>query len=161
MARTALIKRGTLLPSSRASRWLTEAHDSTSREDHADQQRSHLATAELIERAGRNRRGGVTSHQTRRGIFHARNGTIATKRAESFGLKKQSLSSKHLNAEQSQSLGLSDARIRREKLHVCMCCTGSCHQMIPRCLLGRLSLCWEWEVIRLVGCQCQEIERQS
>lgn len=78
-----------------------------------------------------------------------------------FESSTQYLRSRHLNAEQSQSLGLSDARIRREKMHVCTCCAGSCHQMIPQCLLGRLSLCWEWEVIRLVGCQCQEIERQS
>lgn len=58
MARTVLIKRGTHLPSLLALHWLTEPHDSTRREDHGEQKRSHLAAAELIGTAGRNHRKG-------------------------------------------------------------------------------------------------------
>lgn len=70
MARTVLIKRGTHLPPSLALRWLTEPHDSTGREDRGEEKHSHLAAAEIIRAAGRNRRKGVTSRRTR-GIFRA------------------------------------------------------------------------------------------
>lgn len=84
MARTVLIKRGTHLPSSLALHWLTEPHDSTGREDHGEQKRSHLAAAELIRRAERNRRKGW--HHVRQWEEFS-NPTVATVPSQLMGRK--------------------------------------------------------------------------
>ena len=175
MARTALIKRGTHLPWSLALHRLTRPHDSGGREGRGEQKRGHLAAAELIGRVSEESlESGDIRFDSERYFFRASrcNGNMCTELKSSSALKPEQRmqEGEHYSRDAfTEEKGFLDMIHIKLKLSPCGIVRGCvCKVQVvairwfpPQCLLGRLGLCWESGVIRLVGCQCQEIERQS